>query len=107
MVPSKTFLSLIFFAPSVVNGSPLTRHTGKASLSFATKISDRGTLNIAEKDRARVQAMKQMAQLGKRSTSVNITNTMFIYTTQVGVGDLRASAAVVDAGLSDPRHAPD
>jgi saccharopepsin len=87
MFPSKTFLLLIFIALSAVDASPLSRLTGKATLSFATKISERSTLSIVEKDRARVQAMKQTGQLGKRSTSFSITNTGVTYNAEVGIGD--------------------
>lgn len=87
MFPSKAFLSLIFIALSAVDASPLSRRSGKATLSFATKISERGTLSVVEKDRTRAQAMKQTGQLGKRSTSFSVTNTAVTYTAEVGVGN--------------------
>ena len=87
MFPSKALLSLILIALTAVDASPLSRRTGKATLSFATKINKRGTLNIAEQDRARAQAMKQAGQLRKRSASFSITDTGVSYTAEVGVGN--------------------
>ena len=94
MFPSKTFLSLIFIALSAVDANHLShrtshlgRRTGKATLSFARRINERGTLSILEKDRTRLQAMKQTGQLGKRSgRSFGVTNNDFGYTAEVGVG---------------------
>jgi saccharopepsin len=102
MFPSKTFLLLIFIALSAVDASPLSRLTGKATLSFATKISERSTLSIVEKDRARVQAMKQTGQLGKRSTSFSITNTGVTYNAEVGIGDPATTyTLLIDTGSSN------
>ncbi|KAG9310078.1 aspartic peptidase domain-containing protein [Chiua virens] len=110
MVPSKTILSLILVALSTVDASPLTRHSGKATLSFARKVGERSTLNVVEKDRARVQAMKQASHNGKRSGSLSATNTGFWYTASVGVGqpptyytlavDTGSSSTWVGAGKS-------
>jgi hypothetical protein len=88
MVPSKAFLSLILVTLTAVDAYPASRRTGKATLRFSTKISQRGTLNIVEQDRARAQAMKQVGQLGKRSTSqsFSVANAVYVYTTEVGVG---------------------
>ena len=90
MFPSKALLSLILITLTAVDASPLSRRTGKATLSFATKINKRGTLNIAEQDRARAQAMKQATatgQLRKRSASFSITDAGVFYTAEVGVGN--------------------
>ncbi|KAG9307905.1 aspartic peptidase domain-containing protein [Chiua virens] len=86
MMPSKGILFLILVTSSAVDATPLTRHSGKAALSFATRIHERGTLNVVEKDRARVQAMKQASHNGKRSASLSATNTDVSYTASVGVG---------------------
>ena len=61
MVPSKALLSPILITFTAVGANPVGRRTGKATLSFATKINGRGTLNVVGKDRARAQAMKQAA----------------------------------------------
>lgn len=87
MFASKTLLSLILITLSVVDASPLTHRTSKATFSIAATINGRGTPNIAEKDRARAQARKQTNQLGKRSTTFNVADTLVSYTAQVGVGD--------------------
>ena len=89
MVPSKAPLSLILITLTAVDASPAGRRTGKATLSFATKINKRGTLNIVEQDRARAQAMKQAGQLGKRtnSASFSVTNTVVSYSADVGIGN--------------------
>jgi saccharopepsin len=89
MVPSNTLLSLVLIALTAVGANPVSRRTGKATLSFATKINGRGTLNIVEKDRARAQTMKQADQLGKRSTSqtFSVANNGVTYTADVGIGN--------------------
>ena len=88
MFPSKALLSLILISLAAVDASPLSRSTGKATLSFATRINENGVTNIAEKDRARAQALKDAAHLGKRAApeSVSVTNAVVTYTAQVGVG---------------------
>ena len=87
MFPSKV-LSLILICLAAVDASPLSRRTGKATLSFTTRINENGVANIAEKDRARAQALKNAAHLGKRtaSESISVTNAVVTYTAQVGVG---------------------
>ena len=87
MLPSETLLSLIFIALSAVDATPLTRRTGKATLSIATNINEHYTQNIAEMDRTRAQAMKQITQPGKRSTSPSVADSVVFYTVQVGVGE--------------------
>lgn len=82
MFSSKTLLSLIFCTLSAVDASPLTRQTGPATLSFATKVNQRGASNIAEADRARVQAMKQGGD-----GSVSVTNIQVTYTIEMGIGE--------------------
>ena len=84
MVPSNALLSLVLIALTAVDASPASRRTGKATLSFATKINKRGTLNVVEQDRARAQSMKQPGQLGKRSPP-SFTTAM-IATVGVGAG---------------------
>ncbi|KAG8221352.1 acid protease [Butyriboletus roseoflavus] len=102
MFPSKTLLPLILIALSAVDASPLSRGSGKTTLSFATEINGRGTLNIVEKDRARAQAMKQAAHLGKRSPSLPITNSGVTYTAEVGVGNPPISyKLLVDTGSAN------
>ena len=86
MFHSKALLSLILISLAAVNASPLSRRSGKAALSFATRINESGTGNIAEKDRARAQALKSASHLGKRTASIGVTNTAVTYTAQVGVG---------------------
>ena len=89
MFPSKTLLSLTLIAFSLVDASPLSRHTGKNTLSVARRVNERksGTLSIAEIDRARAQAKIQGGKLSKRDESVSVTNTAVTYTAQVGVGN--------------------
>ncbi|KAF8547619.1 hypothetical protein OG21DRAFT_1527030 [Imleria badia] len=88
--PSKALLSLILIRVtlSVVDASPLSRRTGKTTLSFATRINESGTLNVVEKHRARAQALKNAGHLGKRAESISVTpaNAQVIHTAQVGVG---------------------
>ena len=86
MFPSKALLSLIIVSLTAVDASPLSRSTGKATLGFATRINESGTLNVIEKDRARAQAFKNAGHLGKRSTSFGVTNAAVTYTAKVGVG---------------------
>ena len=82
-------LSLVLIALTAVDANPVGRRTGKATLSFATKINGRGTLNIVEKDRAHAQALKQADELGKCSSnaSFSITNAVLSYTADVGIGN--------------------
>ena len=88
MFPSVALLSLVLIALTAVDANPVGRRTGKATLSFATKINGRGTLNIVGQDRARAQAMKQAGKLGKRSgTSFSVANTGVSYTADVGIGN--------------------
>jgi saccharopepsin len=88
MVPSKALLSLILVTLTAVDAYPASRRTDKPTLRFSTKISQRGTLNIVEQDRARAQTMKQAGQLGKRSTpqSFSAANAGLVYFAEVGVG---------------------
>lgn len=86
MFHSKALLSFILISLAVVDASPLRHGTGKATLSFATTINQSGTLNIADKDRARAQALKNAGHLGKRDKSISVTNAAVTYTAQVGVG---------------------
>ena len=86
MFPSKVLLLLILISLTVVDASPFGRGTGKATLSFATRMKGSGTLNIAEKDRARAQGFKTARNLGKGNTSVSVTNAAVIYSAQVWVG---------------------
>ena len=89
MFPSVALLSLVLIALTAVDANPVGRRTGKATLSFATKIDGRGTLNIVGQDRARAQAMKHAGKLGKRasSASFDVTNAMVAYTANVGIGN--------------------
>ena len=86
MFLSKGLLSLLLITLSVVDASPLSRRTGKTTLSFATRINESGTLNIVDKGRARVQAFKNTDHLSKRAKFINATNVQLLYTAQVGVG---------------------
>lgn len=89
MFRSNVLLSLILVTLTVtaVDAVSINRRTGKATLSFSTKINGLGDLNIAQKDLARAQALKQGRRLAKRSGSnVDITNAATNYVAQVGVG---------------------
>ena len=86
MSPSKMLLLSILISLVAAGASSLGRGTGKASLSFATKMQGSDSLNIAEKDRARAYALKKAGHLGKRSTSVSVTNALVVYSARVGVG---------------------
>ncbi|KAF8141308.1 acid protease [Boletus edulis] len=85
MFSFKAFLPLILITSTAVDAIFVSRRTGKTTLSFATKINELGTLNVAERDRARAQAMKQGGQLGQRS-SIMDSNTGVNYVVQVGIG---------------------
>ncbi|KAG6373870.1 hypothetical protein JVT61DRAFT_6023 [Boletus reticuloceps] len=68
MFPLKQgLLSLLFISLTAVDASAVTRRNSKPTLAFAKKINHYGSLSLVERDRARVQAMKQGSQLGKRS----------------------------------------
>ena len=86
MFYSKALLSFILFSLAAVDASPLRRGSGKANFSSSTRINQIGTLNLADKDRARAQALKNVGQLGKPDESISVTNAATLYTTQVGVG---------------------
>ena len=88
MFPSKVLLLHVLISLASVDASPLNRSTGKGTLSFATRTNKSGALNIAEKDRARAQALKDTAHLSKRAvvSSINATNAGVLYTAQVGFG---------------------
>ena len=88
MFPSRVLLLVFLISLAAVDASPLSRSSGKGTLSFATRINKSGELNIAEKDRARAQALKDTAHLSKRAIlpSANVTNTAMWYTAQVGIG---------------------
>ena len=88
MFPSKVLLLHVLISLASVDASPLSRSTGKGTLSFATRTNKSGALNIAEKDRARAQALKDTAHLSKRAvvSSINATNAGVLYTAQVGFG---------------------
>ena len=88
MFPSRVLLLLTLISLAAVDASPLSRSSGKGTLSFATRINKSGELNIAEKDRARAQALKDTAHLSKRAvvSSINVTNEAVSYTAQVGIG---------------------
>ncbi|KAF8448674.1 family A1 protease [Boletus edulis BED1] len=102
MFHSKALLSLILISSAVVDASPLSRSTGKATLSFATRINESGTLNIVDKDRARAQAFKNADHLGKRDGSISVTNSAVTYTAQVGVGNPATEyTLLIDTGSSN------
>lgn len=84
--PKVTLLSLLF-SLGAVHTTPLSRDTGKASLTVSTKVNTVGVGNIVERDRARIQALQHVS--GSNSIGlgqVNVSNAMFYYTAQVGVG---------------------
>lgn len=88
MFPFYALLSLVLTTLAAVDASAVSRSTGKATLSFATKINEHGALSIVEKDRARVQAMKQLDRSENHAThSVHIENSVVSYTAQVGIGN--------------------
>ncbi|KAF8547620.1 acid protease [Imleria badia] len=103
MFPFKALLSLVLVSLSVVDAGPLSRRTGKTTLSFATRIDERGTQNIVEKDRARAQAFKNADRsVGKGLESISITNAQVIYTAQVGVGSPATDyTLLIDTGSSN------
>ena len=86
MFSPKAFLSLILVNLAVADSGPVSRSTGKATLSFSQKIIENDKVSIAEKDRARAQALKNA--VCERSSSFNVTNAVVTYTAQVGVGSL-------------------
>ena len=104
MFPSKGLLLLILISLSVVDASPLSRRTGKTTLSLATRINESGTLTIVERDRARAQAFKNADHLRKSGESISVTNAQVIYTAQVGVGSPATECTWIFTG---PRHVLD
>ncbi|KAG9312009.1 acid protease [Chiua virens] len=102
MIPSKTFLSLLFTVLSAVDAIPVSRGNGKGTLSFATKLNDLGTFTLSEKDRNRAQAMKQVDQLSKRQWSTSVVNSGVAYTANVGVGEPASNfSLLIDTGSSN------
>lgn len=110
-------LVLILVALTAVDASLVSRNSGKATLKFATRMNAGGTINIAEKDRARARAMKQAGQLGKRTTfEVNAINNGTTYVAEVGVGSPPTSCKWISRhrmgrrpglNMNDHRHARD
>lgn len=92
MFPSKALfsLTLVTLVVTLTEAVSVGRRTGKATLSFATRINGLGDRNLAEMDHARVQALLRQGgggQVAKRSAPEDgITNNMFSYLAQVGVG---------------------
>ncbi|KAG6373247.1 acid protease [Boletus reticuloceps] len=103
MFSSHTFLSLLLIACTAVDASLVSRSTGKATLPFMTKLNERRSLHIVDADRTRVQAMSQTGHLKKRDMpEVGITNAMFIYTAEVGVGDPATNySLLIDTGSAN------
>ncbi|KAG1834832.1 acid protease [Suillus variegatus] len=104
MFPSKTLLSTVLIALSVVDASPVRRES-TATLGFTARVNARAdTLNIAAADRARAQAMQQFGNTNKRagSSSFSITNAATVYTAQVGVGSpANQYTLLIDTGSSN------
>lgn len=81
MFPSYTLFSLIFIAWTVVDAYPVRCGTGKAKVSFVTKLNHHGhgSLDVVKKDHPRAQAMVPHGQHRKRSTdSTNASTTRFL-----------------------------
>ena len=90
MFPSKPLLTLILVISfTALDASPLRRSTGKATLGFTTRIKGSSIAKIVDRDRARVQALKNAAHLGKRAIpeSASVTNAAMAYTAEVGIGN--------------------
>lgn len=96
MFPSNALLCLLTIALSTVDASPVVQPNSKATLRFATRINERGILNIVENDRARAQAMKQVNQLGKRDATISITNSGVSYVAEVGIGSPPTTCTLVN-----------
>ena len=91
MLPGRSLLSCLLLAFGGVLASPVSRDTGKATLKFSRGFSTSGSSNLAQKDRARVQAFVQRPHLSQRSAStgsgsVSVANAAVYYTAEVGVG---------------------
>ncbi|KAF9228380.1 acid protease [Gyrodon lividus] len=86
MFPPKGLLSVLLATLTAADASPLHRETGKATLSFATKVKVTGLANVAAKDKDRAQAMRDAAHLGKRNVWFDVTNAVVTCTAQVSIG---------------------
>lgn len=86
MFSSKALLIIIPVSLIAVDASPVSRSTGKLTLSFSARINKGGTLSVIEKDRARAQPLKNPDHRGRHSKSFSVTNAGVAYTAQVGVG---------------------
>ncbi|KAF9243102.1 acid protease [Melanogaster broomeanus] len=93
MFTSNVLLSLFLIALTAVDASPVRRQTGKATLSFATKVRNTG-LNIPELDRARAQAMRNAPHF-KSGKAQRVS-----YTAQVGIG-ASDYTLLIDTGSSN------
>ncbi|KAG1735318.1 acid protease [Suillus paluster] len=92
-LPALAFLSLS------ASASPRPRTTSStASLKLAVRINSEGITNVVAADRARAQALLQ----GSSSSSIDATNAVRIYTTDVGVGSPPTNyTLLVDTGSSN------
>ena len=110
MFLSKVLLTSILVSLTAVDASPLSRSTGKATLSIAARFNPSGTLNVVERDRAHVESFKNADYLGKRSTTaIGVTNAVMWYTAQIGIGSPSTECmwifGCIMHGLNHCRHA--
>ena len=86
MLLSNALLASTLVGLTAVNASPLSRSTGKTTLALTARIDEGVTLSLIEKDQARARILQNPDQLWTKGTSFNVTNSIFVYSTQVGVG---------------------
>ncbi|KAF8448673.1 aspartic peptidase domain-containing protein [Boletus edulis BED1] len=101
--PTMTLLSSLLLSLGFVHASPLSRDTGKASLTISTKINTVGASQLVEKERARIQSLKYASHDNSSgSGSFNASNKVIFYTAEVGVGTPPTSRTLlVDTGSSN------
>ncbi|KAG9312018.1 acid protease [Chiua virens] len=86
---SKSLLSLLLLPLGTISVDAVHRGFGRAILKFSTAINTTGFSNLAEKDRARANALIQLPHASEHNVkrgSVTATNAAVYYTAEVGIG---------------------
>ncbi|KAF8452923.1 aspartic peptidase domain-containing protein [Boletus edulis BED1] len=100
--PTITLLSSLLLSSGFVHASPLSRDTGKASLTISIKINTVGVGQLVEKERARIQSLKYATHDSSGRGSFNVSNYGVFYTAEVGVGTPPTyHTLLVDTGSSN------
>lgn len=98
--PNVPLLSFLLFSLGTVRARPLSRDTGKASLTLSTKVNTAGVGNVIERDQARVQSLIYASLSATSNGPVNLSNSVVFYTAQVGVGTPPAYRTFVSCSCS-------